>query len=143
MPYRFKKVRKYPPPEVRPRKRDGLSDTPQEFYVHGKKASDLEYYFAQALEKFGHDFIFKYIARTPYTLPGEANELDFMVDRIYPYEIDGEYSHKSAQQRAYDAARDARISNFLLQKGIQPITRVKDTLVDTQEKADNYVQENV
>ena len=116
---------------------------PEQYFVHGKKASDLEFFFSQALEKMGHDYRYEYYVRTPYSLPGEDKKVDFIVDQRYPYEIDGEYSHKSAEQKAYDVARDALINDILGKRGFFPIVRVKDTEVDTPEKADQFVEENI
>jgi hypothetical protein len=139
--YRFRKQRKFvqPPQKLKP---DRVDDT-QQYYVHGKKATDLEYFFATALDKFEHDYIFIYYFSTPFTVPGQEKQIDFMVDDDYPYEIDGGYAHKSAQQKAEDLVRDQVMNEFLRKIGKKDITRVKETLVDTQEKANAFVEQYV
>ena len=121
---------------------EGLSGS-----VRGKKASDLEERFAIALDKLGNiqGYRFNVIVDTPYQIPGQSYQVDFIV---YQYglthfiEIDGEYAHKTAEQKADDFARDQILSAFLEKgwPGAQPIVRVEGWRLSNQFDADLLVR---
>ena len=112
-------------------------------YVNGKAASDLEERWAGAERRAGREFIFLYIVDTPFQLPGEGNQIDFMdtTNVWQPIEIDGNFAHKSAQQRAEDDARDAILNQALAEDGILPIARVPGDDIPTPEEADRVLRE--
>jgi len=110
-------------------------------YVHGKRASRGEELFARALDKQELDYVFSYLIYTPYQIPGQSNQIDFIVTvgERYPLEIDDEWIHKSAERRARDKMRDAILNEEL--EGWQPIERIPWTTEYTQEDADRIVGE--
>jgi hypothetical protein len=110
-------------------------------FVHGKEASDLEERFARALDGAGKEYIFEYEVLGPTTIPGQENQVDFLVEEVYPTEIDGEFTHKSAEQRAHDQLRDAVLNEYMSKDGWQPINRIGGHRLQTQEDADRVVQE--
>ena len=109
-------------------------------YVQGMEASDLEERFARAIAKMP-DLVLGYSFRKPMiagkNLPGWA-ELDFSVftpTGYQPIQVDGEYAHKSQQQKSEDTVKDALINEEL--KGYaQPIIRINGDLLQTQAEAD-------
>jgi hypothetical protein len=119
--------------------------------VQGKKASDIEERFARALESNkridGYSFLQHYFGPTR-TTPG-AVEVDFMVQaggEVYPVQIDGEYAHKTQQQRDKDAQKDqilnkyfAKFGNIKAVQRIPDITRMHAGILDDQESADMLV----
>jgi hypothetical protein len=152
------KYRQPPTPPLQPANRaqaqkevEGLTQT-----VQGKRASDIEERFARALDGNerveGYDFIVHQI--TGANLPGEA-QLDFLVTsggQQYAVQIDGEFAHKSAEQRAGDAVQDARLSEALGNVIAAPapvagipinglIARVPGLLLEDQAAADAIVEE--
>jgi hypothetical protein len=110
-------------------------------FVHGKEASDLEERFARALGGAGKDYIFEYEVVGPTTIPGQENQIDFIVDDIYPVEVDGQFTHKSGAQKAHDQLRDAVLNEHLKQYGWNPIDRISGDKLETQEQADQIVRE--
>lgn len=112
-------------------------------YVDGKPASDLEERWARAERRAKRDFIFQYTVNTPYQLPGEGNSVDFMdtTDTWQPIEIDGNFVHKSAQQRAHDEARDAMLNQVFAERSILPIVRIPGDDIPTPEDADRLLKE--
>lgn len=114
--------------------------------VQGKKATDIEERLSRALEVKGiaYQFQTSYIAKM--SLPGEVR-LDFLVFQeglYYPIQVDGEFSHKSATQKARDRDRDA-VLNHRLYGLAQPIARVPSDEyrfdLTTQESAADFVSE--
>ena len=110
-------------------------------FVHGKEASELEERFARALDAAQKNYSFEVEIQGPTTVPGQENQIDFVVDDIYPVEVDGTWIHKSASQKANDALRDAVLNNYLKKYGWYPIERVTGEKLETQEQADQIVRE--
>lgn len=114
--------------------------------VQGQQASDIEERFARALAKTNlvASWKFSVYVDTPFQLPGQENEVDFFVwaGVLYPIEVDGEFAHKSAGQRAGDKERDAVLGLYLQKRypGSQPIERIPGYELDTQDKADALVR---
>jgi len=139
-PYRYKLA---PRPPVQPLNR--LAGTSEDErltgFVHGKEASDLEERFARALDGAGKSFSFEVEIQGPTTIPGQENQIDFVVDDIYPFEVDGSFTHKTAEQKAHDALRDAFLNDYLKQYGWHPIDRISGDKLETQEQADQIVRE--
>jgi len=120
--------------------------------VQGKKASDIEERFARALEGNkrieGYSFLQHYFGPTR-TTPG-AVEVDFMVQaggEWYPVQIDGEYAHKTQQQRDKDAQKDQILNKYFGKFGnIKNVMRIPDAttmhagILDAQESADQLVK---
>ena len=121
---------------------EGLSGS-----VMGKKASDLEERFAKALNKLRNiqGYRFGTIIDTPYQIPGQSYQVDFVVNQYsstHFIEIDGEYAHKTAEQKSDDFARDQILGAFLNRAwpGAQPIVRVEGWRLSTQFDADLLVR---
>jgi len=114
-----------------------------EGFVRGKEASDREERFARALDKHGMRYGFQEIINTPYQIPGQKNEIDFIVDEFgtHPIEIDGTWVHKSASQKSADALRDAIIDDITSKWGWERIVRVPGADLESQEQANKVVEE--
>ena len=145
-PYGKRKTFKYKlrprPPEMPLNRIAGASEDERlTGFVHGKEASDLEERFARALDGAGKDYQFEYLVLSNVGLPGEENQIDFVVEDIYPVEIDGNFTHKSAEQKAHDQQRDAILNEQLSDWGWQPIERIPGDFLETQEAADQIVGE--
>ncbi len=114
-------------------------------YVQGLEASDLEERFARALDKFGIGYDFEFLVETAFTLPHELKQVDFMTyaGQPRPVEVDGEWVHKSAEQREYDRERDAQIFQALSPRGYLPVLRIPGENLLTQDFADTIVQEYI
>lgn len=114
--------------------------------VQGKKATDIEERLARALDRKGIAFQFQTNYIAGMNLPGEI-QLDFLVFQeglYYPIQVQGEYAHQNATQKARDRDRDA-ILNKRLSGLAQPVARVpSDELrydLTTQDSADDFVLE--
>ncbi len=59
----------------------------------------------------------------------------------YPVFTDGEYAHKSQEQRANDKIKDAIFDEYGMRIGLQPSVRIPGTELETQEEADLKVKE--
>lgn len=112
-------------------------------FVRGKKASDIEERFGRALDK--NQRVSNYLFQVSYiagmNLPGEIR-LDFLVfsgGTEWPIQIDGEFAHKTAAQKAEDAIKDAILDDFLKGKA-QATQRIDGELLDTQDNADKLVR---
>ena len=111
-------------------------------FVHGFEASTLEERFARALDRRGLRFIFQQRIDTPYQIPGQENEIDFVVQEYgtHPIEVDGNWIHKGAAQKAKDELRDAILDDILGKQGWLPIVRVPGNELETQERANEIVE---
>ena len=136
-PYKYKIKQKRPDWNLN-RQRDIAHDENLTGFVHDIKASVLEERFARALSKHKKSFTFSYKVLPPTQIPGQANEIDFIVSKIWPVEVDGTFVHKSAAQRAKDVLRDAILNDYL--EGMMPIQRVPGYKMETQEMADSLVE---
>ena len=105
-------------------------------FVKGKSASDLEERFARALYNKRKDFDFQRDFMTPHSIPGQEKEVDFVVydGQPQPIEIDGMYAHKSGEQKANDAVRDAILNETLGKYGYLPIIRVPGFELESPEE---------
>lgn len=110
-------------------------------FVHGKEAKATEERHARALDAEGKDYQFQVEVTVPTTIPGQENMVDFLVEDVYPQEIDGEWIHHTAAKKAQDEMRDAIIDNHMAQYGWQPIQRIRVSQEETQEDYDRRVQE--
>lgn len=116
--------------------------------VQGQAASDIEERLARALDKHGaterYDFQESYAA--PRNIPGEIRP-DFIVylggATAQPLQPDGEYAHKSAEQKEEDRVKDARLDEILRGTGALPTIRIAGTDLETQAEADAWVEENL
>ena len=111
--------------------------------VQGKEASDLEERFARALDKRGYSYNFEYPILSAVGVPGEENQIDFVVQHegVHPIEVDGFFVHKSASQKAHDKVRDAILDDQLANQGWERIVRVPGDNLQTQDDADEVVRE--
>lgn len=114
-------------------------------YIQGQPASELEANYAEGLRRNGKEFTFQYEVETAVTVPGEEKNVDFIVwDGIgYPREIDGNFVHKSAEQREYDRVRDSLIDEALQrQGGFGLLRRITEEYVATPDMAEMTVRED-
>lgn len=111
-------------------------------FVKGKEASDLEERYARGLDKNPavDGYIYSYYVETPFQIPGQSNEIDFIVfafGQKWPKEIDAEFTHKTVAQKANNRRRDQLLSGILRRYGYQPIERIPgDPWLQSQERAD-------
>ena len=112
-------------------------------WVNGKEASDIEERFSRSLRQRKKGFHFRVNFPTTVSIPGEDKEVDFLVDQggqFRAVEIDGEFGHKTASQKGKDQLREILLNETLGRNNILPIIRVPWTQLETQEKANAYVQ---
>jgi len=144
--YKYRKIRSKAPDVRRPDSRTPAgSEERLTGQVQGKKASDLAERFANALSYFSKEYRFSVLVYTPFQIPGQANEVDFFVTDgafVQPIEIDGEFSHKTAEQRADDQLRDQMLNPEIKKKwpGARDIIRVPGDKVQTRDDARNVVR---
>ena len=141
-PYRYKKPRPKRPdaPSFPSFKEDeGLTGM-----VMGKEASDLEERFARALNAHNLDFTFQYFVETAHTLPYQEKQVDFVVysGQPEPWEVDGDFTHKSAEQREYDKERDAQVDEAMKSNGWAPVQRITEEYLVNQDAANLFVAEH-
>jgi hypothetical protein len=111
--------------------------------VQDQDASDIEERFARALDKYKIPYDFQVSKLAPYNKPGEYR-LDFLVDADWgqiPVAIDGEYAHKSAEDKEKDQLKDFE---FMQKTGnkYEPVERISFTELMSQEDADSFVMEH-
>ena len=141
--YKFRKLSKRAPDVRRPKSKTGPgAEEELTGLVKGKKASDLEERYANALDELGNIDYYKFsvLIETPFQIPGQLNEIDFFVyvgPFVYPMEIDGEMAHKTQEQRAADMARDQMLNPIIKQKwpGAMPIERIPGWKLETRDDA--------
>jgi len=112
-------------------------------WVNGKKASTREEMFARALRKKNIQFTFRKLIYTPYQIPGQNYEVDFILfeGQPQPIEIDDEWIHRTQQQQDEDALRDTILDDIMTRWGYAKIKRIKVNMEWTQEDFDNLVEE--
>jgi hypothetical protein len=94
--------------------------------VKGLPASDIEERSANYLDRRGVDYEFRPVYVAGRNLPGSV-ELDFLVyigDVMQPVQIDGEFAHFTANQRAEDRTKDAYLNDQLRGSGAFPVIRI-------------------
>ena len=127
--------------------------------VQGKRASDIEERLARAMNQSegveGYRFQVSYFAG--HNLPGEYR-LDFLVEadgQEFAVNPDGEFAHKSAEQKARDRLQDERLSDQLAGDLAAPpahwpslgigvnglVARIPGGLLDDQPAANQLVRE--
>ena len=116
-------------------------------FVKGKKASDLEERYARALDSNPRvtGYRFNELINTPFQIPGQLNQIDFIVYSgpfVQPVEIDGEFSHKTQEDKAHDLIRDQQLMPYIkaIWPGAREIVRIPDTKLLTQDQADTLVR---
>lgn len=102
----------------------------QDFYVQGERASENEYWFAQALDQLRAggsilDYKFQPSYVSGYNIPGEIR-LDFMVivPPNLPIQIDGSWVHHSAEEQERSRLQDRRLDGWLAGTGAFPTIRI-------------------
>lgn len=152
--YRYKKPKRIAPtiPSAPPldKQADGEILTG---FIGDQPASDLEERFANALRKLGAQFQFRVQimpGENPYFLSGRgrnqtgAVEIDFLIQQngiIFPVQIDGEYSHKTAEQLERDKVQDQRLNDSFRQYGAFPVKRIRWDEIQNPEQADELAGE--
>lgn len=112
--------------------------------VKGQSASDLEERFARGLDRnpnvLSYEFQPSYV--TGRNLPGELRP-DFIVYEpvMQPVQIDGEFSHKTAEQHATDAVKDALLDEVLKGTGAMPSVRIPGDKIQTDSAVDEVMRE--
>ena len=139
-PFRYK-LRPRPPKQPLNRLAGTSNDERLTGFVKGKEASDLEERFARALDAEGKEYQFEVEVTPPTSIPGQENQIDFLVEEIYPVEIDGGIAHKGAAQKANDLLRDAILNDYLSGFGWFPIERIPGHKLETQEATATIVKE--
>ena len=131
--------------EKEPESQEGLTG-----YVRGRKASTLEERFARALDKAGQidEYWFDVLVRTPFSLPGQENRVDFFVwigEVLHPIEIDGGFVHKSAEAKNDDLARDGILNPIIAKEWppALPIERIPGFYAEEQHVIDRIVREMI
>lgn len=152
--FRYKKMRT-PKPEILPvepleKQADGEILTG---FIGDQPASDLEERFANALGKLGAQYEFRVQimpGENPYFLNGRgrnqtgAVEIDFLIQQngiMFPVQIDGEYSHKTAEQLERDKLQDQRLNDSFRQYGAFPVKRIRWDEIQNPEQADELAGE--
>jgi hypothetical protein len=117
-------------------------------FIRGRRASSLEERFARALDKAGQidEYWFDVLVRTPFTLPGQENRVDFFVwigRVLHPIEIDGGFVHKSAEAKSDDLKRDAILNPIIAKEWppALPIERIPGFYAEDQQTIDRIVRE--
>lgn len=107
--------------------------------VKGKEASAYEERFSKSFNRRNLTYRFRYRVETPYQIPGQEYEIDYVIDEwgTHPIEIDDRWVHKSATQKAKDKLRDQILSNIL--KEWKPIRRIPVDKSWDQKKVDEFV----
>lgn len=103
---------------------------PHQYYVQGERASENEYWFAQALDQLKAggsilDYKFQPSYVAGYNIPGEIR-LDFMITipPDLPVQIDGSWVHQSAEAQENSLIQDRRLDAWLKDTGAQPVIRI-------------------
>lgn len=113
-------------------------------FIGDWEASDIEERFGRALSKNEIRFSFReHFFGPTRTTPG-AVEVDFLVwvgNMIYPLFIDGEYAHKTQEQKTEDRIKDARFDEYGRKYGLHPSQRIAGDLLQTQDDTDQIVKE--
>lgn len=156
MPFQYKKIRtpEFPSFFAPPAKEYDLNDEVLTGYVQGMDASDIEERFARALNTSQLPYGFRVQIMNAGGNPIIVNqadrnslgvvEVDFLVDKygtFYPFNIDGEYSHKTSVQREADAEKDRKLNELLKVWNAQPMARVPYYQLDNQENANRVIRE--
>ena len=105
--------------------------------VKGRVASDIEERFAKSLYKRKINFVFQESFIAGMNMPGEIR-LDFLITDLFvqPVQIDGEFAHKTAEQKARDDWNDAVLDDHLRGTGALPVVRIDGEKLQTQEASD-------
>lgn len=141
-PYQYKTPRRPQEGNVNRMPRVSETETLSKM-VQGQPASDIEERFARALSRRQYAYAFRQVINVPFQIPGQKNEVDFIVfeQGTWPIEIDGEFTHKTSEQRAHDSTRDAILDEHLGQWGWQRIQRIPGEDLEDQEMANRKVDE--
>ena len=141
-PYKYK-LPPRPPRQPIDRLRDVKEKERLVGFVHGEPASTNEERFAKSLDQKKYDYVFQKWISTPFQIPGQDYEIDFVVYEmgIHPIEIDGSWVHKGAEAQEQDKVRDAILDDMLSKAGWQPIKRIKVDETWDQERYDELTGE--
>jgi very-short-patch-repair endonuclease len=115
-------------------------------YVLGMPASSLEerWYRSMLKDRTIRSFEFQPSFFAGRNVPGEVRP-DFLIEAgaNLVVQIDGEYAHKTAEQKATDQMKDALLDGYLSGYGYMPTIRIPGDLLDTQENSDKVEREVV
>ena len=111
-------------------------------WIGNKKASSREERFARSLRQADIPFQFRVLVYTPYQIPGQNYEIDFVVHYGLPepIEIDDEWIHRTQDQQEQDNIRDGLIDDQTKYWGWQKIKRIKVDMEWTQTMFDELVE---
>lgn len=122
-------------------------------FIGDQPASDLEERFANALGKLGARFEFRVQimpGENPYFLTGGSRnqtgavEIDFLIQQqgiMFPVQIDGEFSHKTAEQLERDKIQDQKLNDSFAQYGAFPVKRIRWDEIQDPTMADTIAGE--
>jgi len=145
-PYQYKidRRRKPKPPEANPLPRvaDTKEDEGLTGFVQGKAVgSDGEERLARAWDRLNERYLYQYEVQTPYSLPGQGKQIDFIkLSARQPVEVDGIWHRTESSQQA-DAIRDAVLNDILQRQGFRPIVRIPYERLANQREADRTATE--
>ncbi len=130
---------RYTAPSKRPanfnvnRLKPAVDDEGLSGWVHGKEASEDEERFARALEHHRKEYGFK--VDIPIAGSPDWKEVDFIVDELWPTEVDGFIGHDTSAEQGKDYIREIMLNETFKKMGLMPMTRVKWWQLETQEQA--------
>jgi hypothetical protein len=137
LPEVSKRTPRYPMNRLPPPKEDDEQLTGM---VNGVIATPLEERAVRACKNANKHVVFQVPVITAVSLPHKAREVDLIVDLIQPVEIDGEYAHRTAEQKNSDEVRDMYINEVLQPQGMLPIKRIPGWRFGNQEIADQTIR---
>jgi hypothetical protein len=129
--FRFKKLRKKLPdaPLAAIRSRREIEDEGLTGFVHGQPAgSQDEERFARAFDKFDQSFQYQLSIPTDYSMPDQDKKLDFLIERVQPFDPRGHISHFfSIAQEAHDRVRELQLNEQFRRFGWRDLLAPKYT----------------
>lgn len=113
--------------------------------IEGKDASDLEEYFYMGVRKQPEVQIIRFetVWGAPHTGMYGAIELDFLIKafRWFAVQIDGDFVHKSSEERWIDYTNDQKLKGHLRSYGIDEVIRIPEKWVDDKAKGEQAARE--
>lgn len=148
-PYNVKKEKRMPPARPPVYTKPGKPEENLTGLVNGMEASDIEERSARALGKYKVEMAFRtqFLATSPpYVIYGGAGrnqlgsvEADFFGQvngMLLAVQVDGEFAHKTAQQREHDRLQDTKLFKVLRELGGGQVVRIPHYYLEDQEQAD-------
>lgn len=139
--WKRKKRRKQPDELTTPKPLEAEVEPELTGFVNQLEASSHEERFARALRAANIQFTFKKLIYTPFQIPGQNYEVDFIVFEgiPQPIEIDDEWIHRTQDEQSQDNLRDTLISDIIERMGYARVKRIKVDMNWDQEMFHNLV----